>query len=84
MLRSVVRLLKCRTLGHRYRMIRVPVAVDAVERFGSMPRYSEFRLMFENTIRVTRMVVEPPKELRCVRCFVRMVPRAAAVNGGAS
>lgn len=78
--RGVVRLLKCRGFGHRYQMIEVPVQIEAEETFGTVPRYDEFRLTFENMIRVKRMIEPAPREIRCVRCYLPMAPRAVGVR----
>ena len=85
MLRAVVRLLKCRLFGHRYRMISVPISVDAAERFGEITHAADaLRPMFEAMVRIERTIEAQPRELRCVRCFVRMVPRAVVVDEGSS
>ncbi len=70
LLQAVVRVGKCKLFGHAFKQIIVPVPIEALERFGHMPGYVEMRLMFENVIRVGRMVQPPILERRCRRCYV--------------
>lgn len=77
LLQAVVRVAKCKLFGHAFEQIVVPVSIEAFERFGHMPKYAELHLVFENLVRVGRMV-EQGTERRCRRCYVKPpLPRAS-------
>ena len=60
-------------------MISVPVAIRAYEMFGD--HHESLANMFELAMQAAVVFgVGDPEELRCRRCFRRMVPRATKVS----